>query len=557
LSFVACLLSLMLSCKLANRAPYAPVLPCGSVSKHAGDSSVIFVKLVDPEGGMVSAQFDWGAETTRWCRMIPSGNSIWFRKVWDSAGTFQVSARARDTFHATSDWSLGPSVAVGNSPPDVPNRLSVVDSIDAGFTSEHHARVHDPDSDDVWLQVDWGEGDTLETYGPYPSGDDGVVRHRWLSGGNYVLRLRARDAFNAYSDWTPGQLIRVTGPTLRWRAWVNAYVGSSPALAGDGTIYIGSNARSLFALNPDSSRRWYFSLPTYDYMYSAPTVGAQGTVYVQATDGWLYAVNPDGSLAWTKRAVDYNHYRQRAVTLAPDGTVYASGESLYAYSPNGSRLWTRGSCLTPSIAADGTVYVPVRDGYLYALRGDSVVFCTESIMPCAPVAIAGDGTIWCPSSKGLLYGLNPDGAIRCSCRVEDPYSYYSSSSQPVIDGSGTIYSCVEDSLHAINPDGTKRWAFRAWSCHYASPAIAADGTIVFGGRGGEVLHALNQDGTLKWRYGMSYIYSSPAIGPDGTIYVNGGDGWLYALQGSSPLANSAWPMAHHDPRHTSYAGTLR
>jgi len=40
------------------------------------------------------------------------------------------------------------------------------------------------------------------------------------------------------------------------------------------------------------------------------------------------------------------------------------------------------------------------------------------------------------------------------------------------------------------------------------------------------------------------------VGTNGNIYFGAGDRKLYALKGSSPLANSPWPMFHRDAQHT-------
>ena len=84
-----------------------------------------------------------------------------------------------------------------------------------------------------------------------------------------------------------------------------------------------------------------------------------------------------------------------------------------------------------------------------------------------------------------------------------------------------------------------------------SPAIGADGTIYVGSID-KKLHAINPDGTPKWAYTTSYfVYSSPAIGADGTVYVGSNDGNFYAIYGNSGgLAKTPWPMFHHDLAHT-------
>jgi len=46
------------------------------------------------------------------------------------------------------------------------------------------------------------------------------------------------------------------------------------------------------------------------------------------------------------------------------------------------------------------------------------------------------------------------------------------------------------------------------------------------------------------------VESSPAIAPDSTIYFCANDGYLYALKGTQPIADSPWPKFHHDLKNT-------
>jgi outer membrane protein assembly factor BamB len=134
-------------------------------------------------------------------------------------------------------------------------------------------------------------------------------------------------------------------------------------------------------------------------------------------------------------------------------------------------------------------------------------------------AIGSDGTIYFGALNDTLYALNPEGTLKWSYSTNgDIYS------SPAIGSDGTIYfGSYDNYLYALNPDGSLKWRYHAGTSVHSSPAIGSDGTIYFGQMWGEYHHgefnALNPDGTLKWSYPTECdIYSSPAIGQDGTIY---------------------------------------
>ncbi|MBM3322463.1 PQQ-like beta-propeller repeat protein [candidate division WOR-3 bacterium] len=86
--------------------------------------------------------------------------------------------------------------------------------------------------------------------------------------------------------------------------------------------------------------------------------------------------------------------------------------------------------------------------------------------------------------------------------------------------------------------------------HQRRSGLGADGAIFAGSIDG-YFYCLNPDGTLRWRYQLeSTVESSPAIAPDSTIYFCANDGYLYALKGTQPIADSPWPKFHHDLKNT-------
>ncbi len=130
------------------------------------------------------------------------------------------------------------------------------------------------------------------------------------------------------------------GSTI-WTVPMCGAVFSSPALAADGTIYVGagstgipcpSNGTYFYAVHPNGSIKWSFMpSPEATSCQSSPFVGADGTVYFGCSDSFVYALNPDGTLRWKFKT---GGEVVSDPIVAADGGVYVGGldGSLYAFN---------------------------------------------------------------------------------------------------------------------------------------------------------------------------------------------------------------------------------
>ncbi len=308
--------------------------------------------------------------------------------------------------------------------------------------------------------------------------------------------------------------------TFKWRFATGDAVRSSPAIGTYGTIYVGSDDGYFYAINPDGTEQWRFATER-GVTWSSPTIDVTGTIYVGSHDGNFYAINPDGTEQWRFATGDAV---RSSPAIGTDGTIYVgSYDGLYALDPDGTLKWwdrieSPGIHSSPSIGTDGTIYVGTKQ--------------------------------WDNSPNATVYAINPDGSEKWQFTTgNDVYS------SPAIGADGTIYVASDDrSLYALDPDGTLKWRFAAGGSVASSPAIGADGTI-YVGSWDTYLYAINPNGSERWQFATGgRMNSSPTIGPDGTIYVGSYDGYLYAIEGETTLADSPWPMFHHDVRHTGRAG---
>ncbi|GAC1555784.1 MAG: hypothetical protein NVS3B10_16540 [Polyangiales bacterium] len=125
--------------------------------------------------------------------------------------------------------------------------------------------------------------------------------------------------------------------TLKWKFPTGKGVLAPPAIADDGTVYVGAQDDVLYALAPDGTKKWTFSAALR--FYAGASIGAAGTVYVGSEDKNLYALAPDGTLRWTF-PIDGDVGAPVAIGL--DGTLFLGPQNttLYALAPDGTVRWT-------------------------------------------------------------------------------------------------------------------------------------------------------------------------------------------------------------------------
>lgn len=149
----------------------------------------------------------------------------------------------------------------------------------------------------------------------------------------------------------PGGLYAIKpNGTLKWIAAIPIYAPlgygvSSPAIALDGTLYVGGGG-GLYAVNPDGGIKWIYKKLR---VASSPAIDASGVIYFAPHfgDPYVYAVNPNGTLRW-KYKPDQAAWFVSSPAIGADGTVYIgvkyarnkAFQGLLAIKRNGTLKWT-------------------------------------------------------------------------------------------------------------------------------------------------------------------------------------------------------------------------
>ena len=336
---------------------------------------------------------------------------------------------------------------------------------------------------------------------------------------------------------------------LKWKFELPTGVaGASPVIGPDGSIYL-SNSSSLYAINADGSLKWRYKT-SGGIGDCAPALSSDGTIYISSASNSFYALNSDGTLKWQYRS-DTTYFSYSSPSIGTDGTVYVgSGLDLLAFKFDGDLLWKyrvgENVDSSPAISSDGTIYVRGDNNYLCAINKDGTLkwrlILGANEAGASTPAIGEDGTIYTQGGKfggnleTGLYAINPDGSIKWVYADTDVLKRGKS---PSVAFDGTIYIACNRKFVAIDTEGHRKWVFEPLS-DGSIAAIDYNGTIFIGGYDNS-LYAINSDGTFKWKYEtLSNIHSSPAIGPDGTVYFGSADGFLYAVgPGRQPVAHTS------------------
>ena len=202
-----------LSCP-GNNVPDAPAAPEGPAAGYPDSTHTFSVATADPDGDSVAYRFSWGdGDTTAWSDLVPSESAFALTHVWDSVGSYAVTAEARDSRDAASGWSAEHAITISerpNHPPDTPLPPAGPPEgyIDSVYTYWALA-VTEPDGDSVAFRMSWGDGDTTEWSQYFGPNGQTSWQHSWSPVGVYALRVQSMDKLGAESVWSDSLLVTI------------------------------------------------------------------------------------------------------------------------------------------------------------------------------------------------------------------------------------------------------------------------------------------------------------------------------------------------------------
>lgn len=480
----------------------------------------------DAESGVVDYQVSVGTspgatDVAAWKSAGNVGNYTVTGLHLSDGVTYYFNVKAKNGAGGWSVVGSSDGVKIDSTQPTTP----IV--TDDGDTTSALDRLHA-----TWRSEDPESGIAEYTYciGTSPGGTDLLG---WSSAGvdtevtvtgialdpvlRYYFSVKARSGAGAWSATGASDGIGYTsGAAIWWR------------MRGDSR----GTGRGLFNATRISDLAW--AVPTQGIVESSPAIAGDGTTYVGSGDGKLYAITQNGTVRWT---ADLGAPVSGSPCIADDGRIVVgtSGGTVRCLGKSGESHWTYstgGMIMSSPVVREGIAYVTSTNGSLYALGladgAKAWSYATGGAVWSSP-AVDSVGRVYVTSEDGYLYAINPTGTLR--------WRYHTASSviaSPALDLDGIVYIGSGDGgFYAINPNGTLKWRFETSRIIQSSAAIGPDGNLYFGtgydGSDGR-FYAVRPNGTQIWRIDLpgGGVTSSPAIDPSGAIYFGACDKKLYA-----------------------------
>ncbi len=197
---------------------------------YHGDSSYPIMELyVDEES--VGSDTDW---------LCPQ-----FSNMFERAKIGMTSYDNTECFDGVIDEVKVYKKPEGNQPPNAPN-ISGPTSGTVGEEYNYTFVTTDPDGENIFYWIDWGDNYNTGWIGPYNSDEEVNVSHIWSGNGTYEIRAKAKDVFDV-SEWSDPLLIAmgnlapdapsITGPTSGKKGEEYEYTFVSTDLNGHDVKY--------------------------------------------------------------------------------------------------------------------------------------------------------------------------------------------------------------------------------------------------------------------------------------------------------------------------------
>jgi hypothetical protein len=195
----------------ANLAPESPELT-GDTEGYTEEVLTFKVNTTDPEGDDVSYYVEFGdGNNSGWLGPFTSGTEQTVTHAYELPGEYTVKAKAKDTNDLESGYSEDLTVNINaNLAPEIP----VLTGDEEGFVGQNvtfTVNTTDPEGDDVYYYIEYGDGNNSGWLGPFTSGVEKTFsKHSYELPGEYTVKAKAKDTNDLESGYSEDLIVNIT-----------------------------------------------------------------------------------------------------------------------------------------------------------------------------------------------------------------------------------------------------------------------------------------------------------------------------------------------------------
>jgi uncharacterized repeat protein (TIGR01451 family) len=164
---------------------YSPENPTNTTMIHFTDTSY------DPDGYIISWWWDFGDQNYS---SLQNPTHCYYQ-----AGIYNVTLTVIDN-NGSENTSQKTIVVSSNNPPYAPN-IDGPSSGSPGTLYTYTFNSIDPEGDNIYYYIDWGDNSVQDWFGPFTSGEDVTQDHTYENSGTYIIYAKAKDIHGSESQW--------------------------------------------------------------------------------------------------------------------------------------------------------------------------------------------------------------------------------------------------------------------------------------------------------------------------------------------------------------------
>ena len=188
--------------KFSNHPPNQPSTPTGPTVGTIEFSYTFSTSTTDSDDDSVRYGWSWDGDDVvdEWTSYYASETTADISHSWSIPGTYDVLVVAQDHVGEQSEFSEVLTVIITTQPD--PPIINGQTEGNAGEEYEYIFSALDPDDDNIYLYIEWGDDNIEEYIGPYQSEEEVILTHTYAEEGAYTIRAKAKDIYDVESDWT-------------------------------------------------------------------------------------------------------------------------------------------------------------------------------------------------------------------------------------------------------------------------------------------------------------------------------------------------------------------